>query len=112
MDYIAQKVTHLGDPLSALQQSLCTTVVSVTLICVKTAIYESYIPTGSLPSLQQGTTSVQQLSFPSDDVDPSHVASPSLGSQASHLLVGGSGAMAVPWKSMPSVQYRPELPNA
>ena len=78
MDYIAQKVTHLGDPLSAVQQSLCTTVVGVTLICVKTAIYESYVPTGSLPRLQQGTTSVQQLSFPSDDVDPSHVGSPSL----------------------------------
>ena len=51
-------------------------------------------------------------SFPSDDVDPSDVGSPSLGSQASHpersLLVGGSGVMAVPWRSMPSVQYMPE----
>ena len=74
--------------------------------------YESHAPSGSLPTMPQRTSVIQHLSSPSDDMYPRDAVSPSLVSQDSYqeksLLVGGSGAMAVPWRSMPSMQYQPE----
>ena len=73
--------------------------------------YESHTTAGSLPPR---ATSMPHPSPPSslDEMYPGNMMLGSLGTEESHqersLLVGGSGARAVPWRSMPSTQYQPE----